>query len=98
MKRGPPRSARTDTLLPDPALYRPRNARSAAAVATWSPRGRPGAPIAEPVTWEFFGGLKTLPVYSMKRPEEAARHFDAWLDFDKCRVKDRKSTRLNSSH
>src|SRR5690606_34221125 len=64
-----------------------RNARSATAVAAWSPRGRPGAPIAVPVTWDFFGGLKSLPVYSMKRPAEVARHFDAWRDFDQCRVR-----------
>lgn len=64
-----------------------RNARTATAVSAWSPRARPGAPIAVPVTWEFFSGLKSLPVYSMTRPDEAARHFDAWKNFDTCRAK-----------
>lgn len=64
-----------------------RNSRTATAVAAWSPRARPGAPIAVPVTWDFLEGLRSLPVYSMTRTEEATQHFDAWKDFDKSRVR-----------
>ncbi len=60
-----------------------RNARGATFVSPYSPRARPGAPIATPITWdELTGGidpaaftLRTLPA----RLESLAR--DPWDGF-----------------
>lgn len=62
-----------------------RNDRSATAVACWSPRARPGAPIAVPITWEYLERQKKLPVYSMKRLEAALKHIGDWDDFEASR-------------
>jgi bifunctional non-homologous end joining protein LigD len=59
-----------------------RNDRSATAIACWSPRGRPGAPIAVPVTWGFLEKQKRLPVYSMKKLGVALKHLGDWDDFE----------------
>lgn len=62
-----------------------RNDRSATAVACWSPRARPGAPIAVPITWEYLERQMKLPVYSMKKLEAALKHIGDWDDFEASR-------------
>ena len=59
-----------------------RNDRMATAVACWSPRGRPGAPIAVPISWVFLKRQTRLPVYRMKNLKAALRHLGAWDDFE----------------
>lgn len=59
-----------------------RNDRMATAVACWSPRGRPGAPIVVPISWDFLRRQKKLPVYRMKSLKAALRHLGAWDDFE----------------
>lgn len=62
-----------------------RNDRMATAVACWSPRGRPGAPIAVPVSWSFLKRQTKLPVYRMESLKAALRHLGAWDDFEASR-------------
>lgn len=63
-----------------------RNDRSATAIACWSPRGRPGAPLAVPVTWDFLKRQTRLPVFTLKKPANALKHLKDWDDFDRSRV------------
>lgn len=62
-----------------------RNDRSATAVACWSPRARPGAPIAVPITWAYLERQNRLPVYSMKKLGAALKHLGDWDDFEASR-------------
>jgi len=62
-----------------------RNDRTATAVASWSPRARPGAPIAVPVTWDFLAKQKRLPVFTMKKLALALKHLGDWDDFEASR-------------
>jgi bifunctional non-homologous end joining protein LigD len=43
-----------------------RNGRGATAVASYSLRGRPGAPVAMPVRWEELGKLKSGAQFDIK--------------------------------
>ena len=59
-----------------------RNDRTSTAIAGWSPRGRPGAPIARPLTWAAVkSGLDPagwrLPALLDQEPPR-----DPWGDFD----------------
>lgn len=62
-----------------------RNDRTATAVACWSPRARPGAPIAVPVTWAFLKKQTRLPVFTMKKLTAALKHLGDWDDFEASR-------------
>jgi bifunctional non-homologous end joining protein LigD len=62
-----------------------RNNRSATAIACWSPRARPGAPIAVPVSWAFLKKQRRLPLFTMRRLKAALRHMDDWQDFEASR-------------
>lgn len=63
-----------------------RNDRTATAVACWSPRARPGAPIAVPVSWDFLEKQKRLPVFTMKKPAPALKHLGDWDEFEASRT------------
>jgi bifunctional non-homologous end joining protein LigD len=63
-----------------------RNSRSATAVACWSPRARPGAPLAVPVTWDFLKKQRRLPVFGLKKLPAALKHLKDWDDFEASRV------------
>jgi len=58
-----------------------RNDRLSTAIANWSPRGRPGAPVAHPVTWSEVkpgldpAGLRLPALLDGPLPE------DPWTDF-----------------
>jgi bifunctional non-homologous end joining protein LigD len=59
-----------------------RNDHTSTAIAAWSPRGRPGAPIAWPVSWSAVKpGLDPvgwrLPALLGGKPPR-----DPWADFD----------------
>ncbi len=63
-----------------------RNDRTSTAVAAWSPRGRPGAPVAVPLPWSALrgdlkpGGQKLAELLDGKKPT------DQWKDFAKAGV------------
>jgi bifunctional non-homologous end joining protein LigD len=63
-----------------------RNDRSATAVACWSPRARPGAPLAVPVTWEFLKKQKRLPLFTLRKLGVALKHIGDWDDFEASRT------------
>ena len=65
-----------------------RNDREATAIAAYSPRARPGAPVALPIAWEELGsrasappkfGLRDVPALLRKRKA------DPWAEFDAAR-------------
>ncbi len=65
-----------------------RNGRGATAVAPYSTRARPGAPLAMPISWEEFGKLKSANHFTV---ETAGRYLekrktDPWRDFERSRV------------
>lgn len=62
-----------------------RNARTATAVACWSPRARSGAPIAVPVSWAYLKQQRRLPVYSLRKLDAALKHIGDWDDFETSR-------------
>jgi bifunctional non-homologous end joining protein LigD len=59
-----------------------RNDRTATAIAGWSPRGRPGAPVARPVAWPAVkpglnpAGWRLRELLGEQPPR------DPWGDFD----------------
>ena len=56
-----------------------RNGRGATAVASWSLRARPGAPVAMPVTWDEFAGIRAPDRFKLR---DALKRIDApiWDD------------------
>src|SRR5262249_44340440 len=62
-----------------------RNTREATAVASWSTRARPGAPVALPIAWEE---LESSPAPLRESVREAPRRIampDPWADFESSR-------------
>ena len=47
-----------------------RNGRGATAIASWSLRARPGAPVAMPVTWEELGRARTADKFNLRNALE----------------------------
>jgi bifunctional non-homologous end joining protein LigD len=59
-----------------------RNARGATAVASYSPRARPGAPVAMPIAWrDVDGDLDPMAFTVLTVPRLLARGADPWRDF-----------------
>jgi len=62
-----------------------RNTREATAIAPYSSRARPGAPVATPVAWSELGSLKSANQYTV--PNLAARlarlRKNPWADFER---------------
>jgi bifunctional non-homologous end joining protein LigD len=61
-----------------------RNGRGATAVAPYSPRARPGAPVATPLRWDELDRLQSPDPYTIDNlPHRlAALHQDPWAGYD----------------
>ena len=61
-----------------------RNGRGATAVASYSLRGRPGAPVAMPIAWSELSKLSRADAFTMKDvpAKLARRRKDPWADID----------------
>lgn len=61
-----------------------RNRKSATAIAPWSPRARPGAPVACPVTWDELARTPSAAAYDIARARRrlAALTRDPWAGYD----------------
>jgi len=56
-----------------------RNGRGATAVASYSLRGRPGAPVAFPIAWSALGKLESPAAFTMENvPAMLKRRKDPW--------------------
>jgi bifunctional non-homologous end joining protein LigD len=66
-----------------------RNGRGATAIAPYSTRARPGAPVAAPVTWEELGSLKSPNQFTLLNvPKRLARlKRDPWAGITKIKQK-----------
>jgi len=64
-----------------------RNGRGATAVASYSLRGRPGAPVAMPLRWDELGRLKSAAQFNIKTAVTRLRRqrADPWEGIDKLR-------------
>lgn len=61
-----------------------RNGPSATAVCPWSPRAKPGLPVAMPVSWAELGGVKASDAFDIK--SAAARlNADPWGSWQELR-------------
>jgi bifunctional non-homologous end joining protein LigD len=61
-----------------------RNGRGATAVASYSLRGRPGAPAAVPLRWEELGKLKSGAAFDIRSTPERLKRLrrDPWAGID----------------
>ncbi|WP_462331337.1 non-homologous end-joining DNA ligase [Thiohalocapsa halophila] len=56
-----------------------RNAYGQSAVLPYSPRAKPGAPVATPLDWDELGGLADARAYDIRRiPRRLAQKADPW--------------------
>ncbi len=58
-----------------------RNGEGATAIASWSTRARPGAPIAVPLAWDELAALDSGAHYHLGNIEERLMLADPWPDF-----------------
>ncbi len=60
-----------------------RNAYGQTAILPYSPRARPGAPVATPLDWHELGGLDGAAAYDLRSiPRRLAQKSDPWADID----------------
>ena len=59
-----------------------RNDRMATAVAPYSPRGRPGAPVSMPLTWGQVKAGLDPKAYTLRTVPGLAARSKAWADYD----------------
>ncbi|WP_291295071.1 DNA ligase D [Elioraea sp.] len=59
-----------------------RNASRATAIASWSPRARPGAPLARPLSWRTLARTSAADAYRLGAASEARTPRDPWTDLD----------------
>ncbi|MGH9888321.1 MAG: non-homologous end-joining DNA ligase [bacterium] len=62
-----------------------RNQRDATAIASYSSRSRPGAPVAMPIAWEELEDAKRLPQWDVRTARERLTLPDPWRDFESSR-------------
>jgi bifunctional non-homologous end joining protein LigD len=58
-----------------------RNDRLATAVASWSPRARPGAPVARPLTWAALARVDRANAFALPALLKGRLPADPWPDF-----------------
>jgi bifunctional non-homologous end joining protein LigD len=62
-----------------------RNTREATAVASYSPRARPGAPVALPIAWDELASLAEPLRESVREVPKRMAEADPWADFEASR-------------
>ncbi len=62
-----------------------RNERSATAIAAYSVRARPGAPVAVPLSWDEIDDFRPGQ-WTLRDAARLLQRRDPWADFDKARV------------
>ena len=62
-----------------------RNTREATAIACYSPRARPGAPVAIPIAWDELEASSAPPRESVREVPRRMAAPDPWADFEAAR-------------
>jgi bifunctional non-homologous end joining protein LigD len=62
-----------------------RNQRDATAIASYSVRARPGAPVAVPIDWDELDAKKGPPIWSLRDAPKRLREPDPWKEFEASR-------------
>jgi bifunctional non-homologous end joining protein LigD len=62
-----------------------RNDRGATAIAPYSTRARPGAPVSFPVDWRKLRTVESGAAFTIENAPKLAAKSDPWKDFDKLR-------------